>query len=159
MFNFRKVDRTHDVATGTVISETWWKKGKLDRKDDPAIITRDAVSGIVTSEGWYKNGKRRDRTEGPAFISRDAATGAVTYESWCDAATGTVIFESWCKDGKLNRTDGPALIERNAAPGTVIYEAWFRDDRQIPPPARPAAPEKALRPYMPKPGCYADLNL
>jgi hypothetical protein len=36
-----------DAATGTVTFEEWWKDGKRDRTDGPALIERDAVTGTV----------------------------------------------------------------------------------------------------------------
>jgi hypothetical protein len=155
---FRKVETTRDTATDVVTHERWWKNGKLDRKDGPAVIERDATTGnvtyeasckaatgIVTRESWRKNGTY-DRADGPAEIWRDAATGIVTHEAWF-------------KDGKRDRTDGPAIIWRDATTGTVTNEAWWKDDKWIKRPVRPNAPEETLCPNVPKAGRYADLNL
>lgn len=47
-----------DPVTGIIIREEWWKDGKEDRDDGPAIIERDAATGAVTREVWWKDGKK-----------------------------------------------------------------------------------------------------
>jgi hypothetical protein len=70
-----------DAMTGTIIYEIWYKDGRLDRADGPAVVYRNPTTGIVTLEAWYKNNKR-NRADGPARIVRDAATGALLHEAW-----------------------------------------------------------------------------
>jgi hypothetical protein len=44
-----------DAPTYTVTHEEWWKGGKLDRADGPAVFERDPDGS--TREHWYKDGK------------------------------------------------------------------------------------------------------
>ncbi len=51
------VEIERNAATGKVTLEKWYRRGKLDRDDGPAIIERHPVTGAVLFEVWYKEGK------------------------------------------------------------------------------------------------------
>jgi antitoxin component YwqK of YwqJK toxin-antitoxin module len=90
--------------------ESWYVKGKLDRKDGPAQIYY-FKNGAIESQAWYKNGLR-DREKAPAFIEY--------YEN------GNKKQEIWYKQGEVDRKDGPAVVYYHKN-GNVLKELFYKD--------------------------------
>jgi hypothetical protein len=69
-----KVITERAAATGIVICQVWFKDGRQDRADGPALIYCDPATHNVTYEAWFRQGQL-SRIDGPALIRRDPATG------------------------------------------------------------------------------------
>lgn len=84
-----KVERINDLVCSTYFSGTkkWYKDGKLNRTDGPAIEWFDGA------KYWYKDGVYH-RDDGPAL----------------ELVDGT---KKWYKNGNLHREDGPAIQYSN----------------------------------------------
>jgi uncharacterized protein len=125
-------------ADGSTTYEAYWRNGKLDRRDGPAIVAHNA-DGSVREEYWRNN--KLDREDGPAVVQRNA-NGATSEEyhrngkrhredgpayvwRYADGRTE----ERYYRNGKLHRENGPAVVMHNA--DGSIYEENYIDDRLV----------------------------
>lgn len=71
-----------DPDTGVVVSEAWYRTGRLSRHDGgPARIRRSPGTGNVVEEKYIESGQKH-RLEGPAVVKYDPFSGEVIEEEY-----------------------------------------------------------------------------
>jgi hypothetical protein len=60
-------------VTAKTLAAHWYRNGRRQREDGPAVLIVDRRTGIWTREGWFHRG-RLHRDDGPAVSIRDGNT-------------------------------------------------------------------------------------
>lgn len=120
--NGKLVKETEMYPNGNMRSESWYNKGRWDRKQTgkgsgPARIEY-YENGNKATEYWYQDGSRHRSQTGEG--SGPAITG--WYES------GAKYFEHWYQDGEIDRKGFPAATNWYEN-GNKKSESWFRNGK------------------------------
>lgn len=103
--------RSFAYPSGTLETIEWYKNGKLDKDDRPAIVEY-YKDGTIKIEEWYKDDQ----------LHRDNAPAVVEYYK-----DKTIKLEQWYKNHKLHRVAGPAVVEYYENK-TIKTEKWYEKD-------------------------------